>query len=151
MTRVQRKKNLAEKFPQFFADEEEVNISIPVGWADFAERAFSAFAATGLEVTLAGVGLEGSTLRAAESERAGRLHRSESGATRFLNALLRGTEAICALCGEPIAAPDKEAGAAQDEDEDFLSAHASRTLPLCRKCLQRFELDVTHPAQPGRV
>lgn len=91
------KQGLAEKFPQFFADEEEVNISIPVGW--------SAFAATGLEVTLASVCLRGNTLCAVEAESGtSRMRRSESGATRFLNSLLRRSKAICALCGVPVTA-----------------------------------------------
>lgn len=157
MAKAQKKKGIAERFPQFFADDAVVNISIPVGWADFAERAFSAFAATGLEVTLVGVGLDGTTLRAVEAESSSRLHHhSESGATRFLNSLLRGSEAICALCGEPVASTGREDAAAQngedDDDEDFGMAGHSRSgaLPLCRKCLHRYELDVMRPAQPVR-
>ena len=156
VAKVQKKKGIAEKFPQFFAADAAVNISIPVGWADFAERAFSAFAATGLEVTLAGVGLDGTTLCAAEAESASWFHHhAESGATRFLNSLLRGSETICALCGEPVAGHDMEDATAQngeDNDDDFgLSGHSrSDGLPLCRKCLHRYELDVTRPAQPVR-
>lgn len=157
VAKILKKKGIAEKFPQFFADDAVVNISIPVGWADFAERAFSAFAATGLEVTLVGVGLDGTTLRAAEAESANRLHHhSESGATRFLNSLLRGSEAICALCGEPVADQGREDAAAQNgednDDDDFCMAGHSRSggLPLCRKCLHRYELDVMRPAQPVR-
>lgn len=157
MAKVQKKKGIAERFPQFFADDAVVNISIPVGWAAFAERAFSAFAATGLEVTLVGVGLDGTTLRAAEAESASRLHHhSESGATRFLNSLLRGSEAICALCGEPVAGQGREDAAAQNggdkDDDDFcLPGHSrSGALPLCRKCLHHYELDVMRPAQPVR-
>ena len=156
MAKVLKDKDLADKFPRFFADGEKVNISIPVGWADFAERAFSAFAATGLEVTLVSVGLEGATLRAAEAESAGRPHRTESGAARFLNNLLRGSEAICALCGEPVApGPDKDAAASpeQEEEEDFFATRhsGSDALPLCRKCLHRFELDVVRQAPHRRA
>lgn len=156
MAKAQKKKGIAAKFPSFFANDTEVSISIPVGWADFAERAFSAFAATGLEVTLVGVGLDGATLRACEAESGSRVHRQESGAVRFLNTLLQGTEAICALCGEPVVVPDKNTASAHHrrhhDDEDFCMAGHSESgaLPLCQKCLQRFELDVMHPAQPVR-
>lgn len=154
MTKVMLKNGLAEKFPQFFTNE-EVSISIPVGWRAFAERAFTAFAATGLEVTLVSVGLSGNTLRAVEAENAtNRLRRSESGATRFLNSLLRRSEAICALCGEPITAADQDAAetAPQRErpDEDFFNS-GSDSLPICRKCLHQYELDGSCHAQRGRM
>ena len=154
MTKVMLKKSLAEKFPQFFTDE-EVSISIPVGWSDFAERAFNAFAATGLEVTLSSVALSGNTLRAVEAENAiRRLSRSESGATRFLNSLLRRSEAICALCGEPIAAADQDGPESspqrEGQDEDFFNS-GSDPLPICRKCLHQYELDGSRDAQRGRM
>ena len=154
MQRVMPKKGLAAKFPQFFTDE-EVSISIPVGWSTFAERAFHAFAATGLEVTLASVGLSGNTLRAVEAENAGsRMHRSESGATRFLNSLLRRSEAICALCGEPIAAAEQDTAESltqrEMQDEDLFNS-ASDTLPICRKCLHQYALDGARDAQHGRM
>ncbi|WP_165077874.1 MULTISPECIES: hypothetical protein [unclassified Desulfovibrio] len=130
----------------------EVAISIPVGRSIFAERVFNAFSATGREVTLPGVALSENTLRAVEADgAASRLHRPESGAARFPNALLSRSGAMCALCGERVCASEKEpleAGVESGDAEEIFRLHSSGALPVCQKCLHRFDLEIAHAGKP---
>lgn len=147
MTRNYNQNGIMEKFPDFFVDE-EVSISVPAGWLDFAEHALTAFRASGLRVRLTSLSLEGNALCASEGKGDGFRHRSESGALRLLNKLLQGSGKICALCGERMTSPVAEAKSRErdmygDDDDDSCE---SDTLPICGKCLQKYELTFSSEA-----
>lgn len=144
---------IQEKFPHFFAEDAEVSISIPSGWVGFVERAFKAFEATHLRVALTSLSLDGARLRASETETMTRRH-SESGGLKLLNSLLQRSAGLCALCGgriAPSAGAKAAAGHRHGDMEDRFCAFSDDTVPICDKCLKKYELDSPAGRQrPGK-
>ena len=146
MRTIQDPNGILKKFPHLFAADEDITISVPVGWLSFAENALTAFSASGLSIQLTSLSLNDNVLRASENasgEHRSRWGRSESGTLGFLNELLQASGGICALCGEDMAssAKMKEKSSYDDDDDDDDDDSCSHgTLPICHKCLQKYKL-----------
>ena len=125
---------LRKSFPQFFPADVDVIIAIPPGWLSYTEKAFQGFTASGLKLTIVKVRENrGSLMVSAEGYRmydsaAYRQRTSE----RIMNALLRGTRGLCALCGNPAVAMTRDTRPWDNDDGSELA--------VCGGCLDAFGL-----------
>ncbi|MCL2123015.1 MAG: type IV secretory system conjugative DNA transfer family protein [Desulfovibrionaceae bacterium] len=127
---------LRQSFPQFFPEDGQVHMAVPIGWLAYAEKVFRAFAESGFKLTISAIIEKGGALvvSAAESkEKQGSLAYYRQTSVRIMNALLRGTRELCPLCGSPTLKP-------QCRSPKFWNDDGGSELSVCDGCLAKFGL-----------
>jgi hypothetical protein len=99
--------SLRKSFPQYFSEDGQVCMAVPVGWLPYTEKAFRAFSGSGLKLVISAIIEKGGALVVSTSEpfRKQSLSTYYHTGERVMNALLRGTRELCPLCGGAVARP----------------------------------------------
>ena len=131
MASLEAAERLRKNFPQFFPVGEQINMAIPPGWLPHVEKAFQGFAKRGHKLTIAAILVKHGALvvSATAPRRLGPFAYYQHTYVQIMNALLRGTLGLCALCGNPVAMPKSQK--AWDDDQ---------YLAVCDGCLAEFGL-----------
>ena len=127
---------LRQSFPQFFPEDKQVQMAVPLGWLAYAEKVFRAFAESGLKLTISAIIEKGGALAVSAmepQEKLGTLAYYRQTNVRIMNALLRGTRELCPLCGSPTLKP-------QRQSQKFWNDDGGSELSVCDGCLSKFDL-----------
>jgi hypothetical protein len=124
---------LRRSFPQYFPADEQVYMAVPSGWLAYVEKAFFAFAESGLKLTIAAMLEKDGALVVIALARKEKLPPMLAiTGERFMNALLHGTRKLCPLCGRSVAKPQPTQPPPHWHD----GHHAE--LALCAGCLTAY-------------
>jgi hypothetical protein len=128
----ERVRHLFNTFPQYFPAGEPFHVVIPQGWLPYVEKAFRAFADTGLKLTISSMmEKNGALIVWSGSGRSVRSDTSfQSTGEKIMNALLRGTRELCPLCGSPVTRP-------QSDTKGTLPVDESLGISICAGCLAK--------------